>query len=232
MVKDLGPGALGTTGNNKIVFSKWDASSGFLSELFMSDRDGNGAKRIGGVTRPGQRLYGVPVIPTDGSTVAYATRDSITQTLERRSLHVMKSDGSGHLELTDGLAYSTQFALSPDGSRVAFFKSTPGSNWLAPAELVIARTDGTGSNTIASNLNTSVDFAASIAWTPDGQRIAYGVKEGSDDLAIYVVSSGGGTPQRVASGLWPAWSPSGETLAWTAFNPAKNSTEIYYSTDL
>jgi Tol biopolymer transport system component len=91
--------------------------------------------------------------------------------------------------------------FSPDGTKVAF-----GSNRSGFHEIWICRSNGSACDQV-TEMKT---WAGSPAWSPDGNRIAF------DDVAgVYVVSAAGGNPLRLADGLAPDWSKSGE---WIYYN--------------
>ena len=58
--------------------------------------------------------------------------------------------------------------------------------------------------------------AGGLDWSPDGQRLAFGVwQEGG----VYVVDADGSNPHRVVDdGLQPSWSPDGERLAYAGYD--------------
>jgi Tol biopolymer transport system component len=232
LIKDLGPGAMGGIGENAIAYQKIDAASGLSLGIYVADSNGENSRLVVQLTKPGQRFYGNPSIAANGSLIAYATRDSISELVDHRVLHVVRVDGSGYLEITNALSYETRFAVSPDGSKVAYFKSEPGVDWNVNSDLMISNTNGTGSNPVATGIGGMTDYSATIAWAPDGQRLAYGAKIAVDEMAVFVVAATGGTPQQVALGTWPSWSPNGQTLAWTGFSESEQSSEIYISNDL
>ncbi len=232
LVKDLGPGMMGGTGRNAIVYEKIDQGSGLSLGIYVADSSGDNSRLVAQLSKPGQRFYGTPSIASNGSMIAYATRDSISELVDHRVLHVVKADGTGHLEISDALSYETRFAVSPDGSKVAYFESEPGVDWNVASRLLISNTNGTGSTEVVSGLGAMTDFSCTISWAPDGQRIAYGAKIAVDVLGVFVANAQGGTPQQIALGAWPSWSPKGNALAWTGFSESKQSTEIFMSNDL
>jgi Tol biopolymer transport system component len=73
------------------------------------------------------------------------------------------------------------------------------------------------------------------AWSPDGQRIAYGTRDGGRLGQIYVINAdGSGRRQltRVKDGaLLPDWSPDGEKIAFTSWVAGKSSTIWIISKD-
>jgi Tol biopolymer transport system component len=106
-------------------------------------------------------------------------------------------------------------SASPDGARIAFYAS-------APQELQVVDLR-TGART---RLATGADLAYDVprappSWSPDRQRIAFGVTTGCDafeecDRAeIWIVSAEGGRPTRISrDGRVARWSPDGRRLAW------------------
>jgi Tol biopolymer transport system component len=71
--------------------------------------------------------------------------------------------------------------------------------------------DGTNVVRIAES---GTDKGGRIAWSPDGQRIAFNLKV-DRRLDIYVCNVDGSGRKRIAQdAMWPAWSPDGKTIAF------------------
>jgi Tol biopolymer transport system component len=76
-----------------------------------------------------------------------------------RHVAVIKSDGTGFMDLTPGLEDVSSLEWSPDGTRLAF---------ISQERLMVVNADGSGLDTLAYNPDLH-----DPAWSPDGQRIAY-----------------------------------------------------------
>jgi hypothetical protein len=99
---------------------------------------------------------------------------------------------------------------SPDGRSLAYVAGgSDHSLWVrrvAPGELGEA-----------VKLWSSPAPIAHPAWSPDGSQIAFEVSEGTEDSrvpCVYVISSTGGTPKKIACSISsPSWMPDARTLA-------------------
>ncbi len=140
----------------------------------------------------------------------------------------MNSDGSDQVIVTPFAADQTQPAVSPDGKRIAFSRSTiepPFANLLA--DVYVMDADGTN----LANLTNLSTFDSDPSWSPGGSRIAFTTqRDGNSE--IYVMRSNGSQPQNLtndASGdRSPSWSPSGDKIAFVSNRDGNN--EIYVMT--
>lgn len=123
-------------------------------------------------------------------------------------------DGGPPIQLTQESGDIVDFAVSPDGTQVAY---TVGN------ELVVASVDG-GERKVLVRLSSQDPYrsiAAQPTWSPDGKEIAY-VQDG-----LWVIPAAGGDPRPLIADrrpaqpvdtvlyLRPAWSPDGKwLLAW------------------
>jgi len=98
--------------------------------------------------------------------------------------------------------------LSPDGKLIAYASDRASKL----PNIWVQQVDGGQ----ATQLTHHEGPAGSSSFSPDGTRIAYMVQSGKDD-GIYVVSTIGGEPQKLASsGFGPKFSPDGSQLSFVA----------------
>ena len=83
-----------------------------------------------------------------------------------------------------GVYGATEYAASPDGSRLAY--SAPGDNG---SQIFVANLDGTGIEQVSHDL----EAAFSPAWSPDGSKIAYVGQQGDDPDNLFVLELATGT---------------------------------------
>ena len=128
-------------------------------------------------------------------------------------LYVMDADGSQVQRIFQELAYRIEPTWSPDGERIAFHTKKP--QWKPEWNIQTATIQGTDVEEVA----VVVQQGGNPSWSPDGNEIAF-VGDINDTRRIRIVTL---SSDRVRTFLshetpWmyaPAWSPSGDRLAFT-----------------
>ena len=164
-----------------------------------------------------------PIYSGDGRLLAALAYDG--------SAFLVIRDGDGNpvqrLALVDDATTSVTFALSPDGTRVAWFKPEAAGDelWVAPV------TGGPGIRVVPAT-NVPGESQASPVWSPDGSSIAF-VAYAADAVtgdrrrsAIDVVAADGSDRRRITTrpGLLDdglSWSPDGRSLAYAGVTDAR-----------
>ena len=117
----------------------------------------------------------------------------------------------------EGLFWQNEPAWSRDGTKIAFTSNRDGRT-----HIFVMNADGTGTRRV-TNTQHSDDHPT---WSADGRWIVF-AREG----ALYRVSSGGGTANRVGEGPGaaadPAYSPDGKLVAYDYRRPGFSIKEIY-----
>jgi Tol biopolymer transport system component len=130
----------------------------------------------------------------DGSTLVFHTYQRGS---EISHIWLVRADGTGLRQLTQGTFEDFSPTWSPDGREIAFVRGEA---------VFVMRADGTDVRQL-----TAWNFdEASPDWSPDGRRIAF--SRGRD---LWVMNADG-TEQRLlhARGRDPAWSPDGGRIAF------------------
>jgi dipeptidyl aminopeptidase/acylaminoacyl peptidase len=141
-----------------------------------------------------------------------------------REIYTAAPDGSDPLRLTENSVPDTDPAYSPDGTKIAFTRST---------DIWVMNADGTGQVAITGPEGPD----SQPAWSPDGSRIVYVSNQntpggGTTGFELFVRNvDGSGTPRRLTetpnnvSSRAPAWSPAGDRVAYES--NADGTFEIY-----
>lgn len=177
-------------------------------------------RRIATLTSPrGAASDWSPAWSPDGTRIAFTrTRDG------RRSIYVMRADGSGLRRLTNG-RFDDDAAWSPDGRWIAYV-STAGIRLVHP--------DGTGSRSVpgtgVQKPNCSEIFGTTPSWTPTGRlAFAFHAEIATDWPAtcksaaarcgwIVTTRIDGSNRTAVVRGRDAHWSPDGRTVVFTPPN--------------
>lgn len=151
-----------------------------------------------------------PCWSPDGKSIAYISPDEGEEDKDISNIYVIPAEGGEAKQITyesDKVFWSGSYIdWSPDGKLIAYF-SNDGTINVIPA--------GGGEPKVVVKIEDA-NKHSDLIWSPDGKKIAY-TSKGS----IWVVSSDGGQPVEVKTGLDSkvtrvAWSPDGKKIAFNA----------------
>ncbi len=100
--------------------------------------------------------------------------------------------------------------FSPDGSEIAFVAEQQNKKGL----LILDVSKGTMAN---APYPPGMPESASLSWSPDAKRLAVEIQRGEKTPLVAVLDLDTGSVQSLGEGFNPAWSPSGEWIAY--FDP-------------
>jgi Tol biopolymer transport system component/DNA-binding winged helix-turn-helix (wHTH) protein len=107
------------------------------------------------ITR-GSRTTRAPDLSPDGDWLAFGE--------QQRFISIIRKDGTGRRQLTDGLHKDVFPRWSPDGTRIAFYSDRGGN-----VQIWTIRPDGSGLSPVKG---VSGEVVVSPVWAPDGSRMA------------------------------------------------------------
>src|SRR4051812_17510854 len=199
----------------EIVFQGGDSTS---FDIYVVNADGSG---LTGLTHDAEADLD-PSWSGDGLQIYFLSHDRSGP--GTAGLYAMNADGTGLHLVVDHI--TGLYDVSPDGTHIAFAAPGPQGN----RDLFVMKVDGSEPTLILDipcdyTLVQCMDIDA-LAWSPDGQRIAYSVFYRGHGLSEYgmigiVNADGTGqeyltTPDLRCTG--PAWSPDGQRIAFSSAN--------------
>ncbi len=161
----------------------------------------------------------------DGTRIAFTSdrdRHNVSNNTENFEVYTMNSDGTNVARLTFS-GGNTGPVWSPDGQHIAYIHTD--QNVLSNYSIQIISLNGSG--TISLPVYTEADFMYlgvpeySLAWSPDGQQIAFVSKSSDCAWGIFVINTDGTNLKRIPSTCYgkysnPSWSPDGKYIAFAA----------------
>lgn len=119
-------------------------------------------------------------------------------------IYIMNPDGSEQANLTQHRASDFHPVWAPTGNQILFVSDRAGTK-----DLYLMNADGTNVRKVFRRLVGREH----PTWSPDGKQIAY---HRFNKLSIYIASSDGKDEEKLADGLYPAWSPNDSEVTFIA----------------
>ncbi len=146
---------------------------------------------------------------TSSSFSAIAAVNAVTRDLSRSNILIIKESGIA-VTLTEGDSKNLRPAISPDGSKIAFYSDMSGN-----FDIYISSMDGEAIR------NISLDDADNYLpqWSPDSNRICYQSYDG-EFSNIYIINSDGSAKFKLTQdgteNYGPVWSPEGDKIIYVS----------------
>lgn len=182
------------------------------------------------IQEAGGNSYVRPSLLADGNLVATARYADLASTVPRAlpllTVGIYVMDERRWRDYPSLLVQGGSVAISADGSRLAYLARSTDET---PARIHFLDLK-TGTVSIGPE---STKYTGDITWSPDGRRIAFdratrieasaSGKPISPPMAIYVFDVETGTISKIADGMSPSWSPSGEWIAYYDYWPDRDN---------
>jgi Tol biopolymer transport system component len=184
---------------SQIVFA---SNRGGDYDLYVMNADGSNVRPL---TRTGDLEEVEPAWSPDGDAIGYlcGSTDSTTG-----DIYLMNADGSDPMNLTANDKDITEFAWSPDGSRLAFGILS------YPAEIWMMNREGSGRR----NMTNDPAHDAGFAFSPDGTMIAFSSDRSGGKVQIFLMNTDGSNVVQLTDNdrfnAGPVWSPDGTAIAF------------------
>jgi len=182
-----------------------------------------------------------PEVSSDGTRLVYTSPASGGYA----GIRVKNLDGGGTVQITTPDALSSNANLhfydayprwSPDGTKIAFHRYGYQTSSYTQ-DIYVINSDGAGLQALTTNQPIG-NAIQNVAWSPDGQKLAYTKTVGSPtwQYQVWVIGSDGSNPHLVDAGSscdssQPEWSPNGSRIYVTRVCSATAYIDYLTSTD-
>jgi serine/threonine protein kinase/Tol biopolymer transport system component len=175
------------------------------------------------IVPPSEAIYSNFSFSRDGNYIYFNKREKTGPD----SLYQMTALGAMARKIVDNV--SSRAALSADGNRIAFVR---GGSFAKENSLVVANSDGSGEQVLATHKSPEKFSLGGIAWPPDGKSIT--CVAGPHDEKLIEVPLDGGAEKLVRTPQWFTlmnieWLPDGSGLIVIAREQTRASpSQIWY----
>ncbi len=169
--------------------------------IWIMNSDGSGQKKL----YDGMGWDGEPEFNDDGTKIYFASESKKAFSARYISIHVMDTDGSNGLKLTEN-ADSRAPSLSPHGSKLAYTSRTSGNYDVWTMSL-------NGADKV--RLTDAIGDESSPSWSPDGSTIVYSAMGD-----IFTIDLNDVRPVQLTEDIYnnvePDYSPDGKMIAYAS----------------
>ena len=215
-------------------------------QLYLIDATGGDARQVCTLPNGVSTLSWSP----DGSKIAFISLEGAepgsdpkvfapSQERHHRLWTIRLDDDVPAAVTPDGITV-WEYVWSPDGQQFALYYSTiSGDTGWYHSQIGVVAADGGAVHQLTHFLPVSVQ-ARALAWSPDGQQLAYLSGKWSDPGRgageIFLLSLQDGQSRNLTSGIacsptWCAWFPDGRRLLYTAIDGVSHQVGILETTD-
>ncbi len=203
-----------------------DPAESELTATVLFEMRVDGVKDLWEVRLDGSDLRRITSHPSDDRWPTSVREEAVFTSYRGGSADLYRITGAEETaeSITSTPWNTSQAALSPDGSGLAFIRDDSGV-----PKLWVSEPDGAGAARVTEGFGFTGSIETSPTWAPDGNRIAFvSAAGGSADLHIVDVETGTVSPLLTddAALVEPAWSPDGTRIVF-ASDMAGESTDLW-----